>query len=306
MIRESTGKKPTRLPESFWSLLRSVSPIRTIEEEQRECFRDTRICAVPRSVFARTTDRALRACLALLQATKDIRVLYVNSSTGKLDVFYDAKSSTLKIHHRWLDFDNVHQATSCRTLFPNNIGGNSAPYFCGHVVEELLALSISSIFKASPLLWATEMRYMRQIRRLIRLLPHSITISSHPGGLQVTWEDNEAESFRKLDGFGADYVVVLHAEQCTSARAALLRSDTGEFASLPTHAGGFKAKLHSVSTETAFAPCGCRQQVVLQTHRWCVFANMDISTRYYAIICLNERSAIYGLPSELILHGSQG
>ena len=238
MIRESTGKKPTRLPEGLWSLLRSVSPIRTVEEEQRECFRDAKICALPRSVFARTTDRALRACLALLKATKEIRVLYVNGSTGKLDVFYDTEISTLKIHHRWLDFDNVHQETSCRTLFPNNIGGKSAPYFCGHVVEELFALSISSIFKASLSLRVTEMRYMRQIRRLLRFLPHSITISSHPGGLQITWEDNEAESFRKLDGFGADYRVVLHVEQCTIARAALLQSDTGKFPSLPAHTGG--------------------------------------------------------------------
>ena len=238
MIRESTGKKPTRLPGSLWSLLRSVSPIRTVEEEQRECFRDARICALPRSVFARTIDRALRACLVLLRATKEIRVLYVNGSTGKLDVFYDTETSTLKIHHRWLDFDNVHQETSCRTLFLNNIGGRNAPYFRGHVVEELLALSISSIFKASVSLRVTEMRYMRQIRRLLRFLPHSITISSHPGGLQITWEDNEAESFRKFDGFGADYRVVLHVEQCTITRAALLQPDTSKFASLPAHTGG--------------------------------------------------------------------
>ena len=117
MIRDSTGKKPTRVPENLWNLLRSVSPIRTIEEEQQEFFKDARVCALPKSAFARTTDRALRACLAFLNATRDIRVLYVKGLTGKLDVFYDAGLGTLQIHHRWLDFDNVHQETSCRKLF---------------------------------------------------------------------------------------------------------------------------------------------------------------------------------------------
>lgn len=49
-----------------------------------------------------------------------------------------------------------------------------------------------------------------------------------------------------------------------------------------------------------FASCGCRQQFVIQTRRWCVFAALDHSTRYYAMISLNERLAIYSLPSELV------
>jgi hypothetical protein len=45
MIRGTTGKRPTRLPETLWNLLRSVSPIRTVEEEQAELSKNAEICA---------------------------------------------------------------------------------------------------------------------------------------------------------------------------------------------------------------------------------------------------------------------
>ncbi|KAJ6020067.1 hypothetical protein N7522_000142 [Penicillium canescens] len=234
MIRETTGKRPTRVPEALWNLLRSGTPIRTVKEEQIELFKDAEICATPESAFAKTTDWALKACLALLKATKHIKVVYVKGLTGKLDVLYDAGHGTLKILHRWLDFDATHQEASCRKWFPAAITEKNAPFFCSHVVEELLYLSISSIFKASSTLRMTEMKYMRQIRRLLRVLPHSIKLRPQSGGLLVTWEDNEAESFRKLGGGGPEYRVVLHAEECFIARSELLHSDAGKFPSLPS------------------------------------------------------------------------
>lgn len=74
---------------------------------------------------------------------------------------------------------------------------------------------------------------MRHIRRLLRVLPHSIKLRPQSGGLLVTWEDNEAESFRKLGGGGPEYRVVPHAEECFIARSELLHSDAGKFPSLP-------------------------------------------------------------------------
>ncbi|KAF2996556.1 hypothetical protein E8E15_000224 [Penicillium rubens] len=226
MIREITGKRPTRLSEVLWNLLRSGSPIRTVEEEQVELFKDAEVCASPESAFAKTTDWALKACLALSKATRNIQVLYVKGPVGKLDVSYDAGHGTLKIHRRWLDFDAMRQEASCREWFPDTITENNAPFLCNQAVEELLYLSISSIFKASSTLRKAEMRYMRQARRLLRLLPHSIRLTPYSGGLMITWEDNEAESFRKLGGGGPEYRVVLHAEECFIARSELLHLDS--------------------------------------------------------------------------------
>lgn len=233
MIRETTGKRPTRLSEALWNLLRSGSPIRTVEEEQVELFKDAEVCASPESAFAKTTDWALKACLALSKATRNIQVLYVKGPVGKLDVSYDAGHGTLKIHRRWLDFDAMRQEASCREWFPDTITEKNAPFLCNHAVEELLYLSISSIFKSSSTLRMAEMRYMRQARRLLRLLPHSIKLAPYSGGLMVTWEDNEAESFRKLGGGRTEYRVVLHAEECFIARSELLHLDVGKFSSLP-------------------------------------------------------------------------
>ena len=90
---------------------------------------------------------------------------------------------------------------------------------------------------------------MRQIRRLLRFLPHSITLSPRPGGLLLTWEDNEAESFRKLDGGGPEYKVVLHTEQCISAKAELFHSGTGKSTSPPTPCM-INLKLNYISLES--------------------------------------------------------
>lgn len=134
-------------------------------------------------------------------------------------------------HRPWLDFDATHQEAPCRKWFSAAITEKNAPLFCSQVVEELLYLSISSIFKASSLLRLTEMKYMHQIRRLFRVLPHSIKFRPHSGGLLVTWDDNEAGSFRNLGGDRPEYRVVFHAEERFIASSELLHSEAGKFLS---------------------------------------------------------------------------
>lgn len=229
-IRDYLRKTPAKLPEPLWNLLRSHSPIRTAEEEQRELFKHANAYTVPESAFARTIDRALRACLALLKTTDHIKVEYVQGLTGNADVFYDKEQGTLKIHHRWLDFYSVHPKPSCRTSFPGNMDGKYAPFFCGHAVEELLTRSITSMFKASSMPWATEMRFMRHIRRLLRYMPHSIKLLTHKGGLLVTWEDDETEAIRQLGRGGPEYHVVLHEEKCSTFEPELLHTKAGKSA----------------------------------------------------------------------------
>jgi hypothetical protein len=95
-----------------------------------------------------------------------------------------------------------------------------------------------------------------------------------------------------------EYKVVLHAGYC-GADTELLHSETGR--SVPPIMGGQTELSSETPTATNFAACGCRQQIVPRTTRWCVFAELDHSTAYYAMICLNDQSAIYGLPSEKLI-----
>jgi hypothetical protein len=89
-------------------------PIRTVEEERQELFKGARPCAVPVTTFARTVDGALRACFALLKFTDHIQVVYVQGSTGKVDLYFDKGQGMLNIHCRWLDFACTHHRSFCR------------------------------------------------------------------------------------------------------------------------------------------------------------------------------------------------
>ncbi|KAJ5982310.1 hypothetical protein N7451_012410 [Penicillium sp. IBT 35674x] len=166
-IRACARKKPTALPDTFWQLLRSATPIRTIEEEQQQRCKDAAICALPDTAFAKTIDRAFRACLTLLNAPRGMQVLYVEDMAGKLDVFYHAADQTLRAPRQWWKFDSVDHGAPCHNVVPTTIDRQHAPVSWQEVVEELLVHSIPSLVTASPMPRITENRYMRHIRRLL-------------------------------------------------------------------------------------------------------------------------------------------
>ncbi|OKP06059.1 hypothetical protein PENSUB_6510 [Penicillium subrubescens] len=258
-IRDSLGKRPARLPDTLWQMLRAHCPIRTVEEEQQKQFKEAKPCIVPDTTFARAVDRALRACFALLKFTDHIQVVYIRGLTGKVDIYFDKGQGTLKIHCRWLDFACMHHWSLCRPWSPTNLADTNAPFFCCHVVEELL------------------------IGRRLRYLPHSIKLKPYPGGILVSWEDNETESFRTLGSSGPDYHVVLHGGDCANAEMALLHDKTA----LPNE----------------LVPCGCRYQFARQTHRMCLFTGLSHTSTYYAMSALNEDRAFYGVPSDRVSPG---
>jgi hypothetical protein len=203
-----------------------------MEEEQQELFKDAKPCVVPDTTFARAVDRALRACFALLKFTDHIQVVYVEGSTGKVDVYFDKGQGVLKLHRRWLDFACTHHQSFCRPWSPSNLADTNAPFFCCHVVEELLVRSIASMFKVHPTARPAEMKVMRQVGRRLRYLPHSIKLKAYPGGILVSWEDNETESFRTLSPNGPDYHVVLHNDNCANVETTLLHDKAGKWTSI--------------------------------------------------------------------------
>jgi hypothetical protein len=48
-----------------------------INEEQQQLCKDAKIRALPDTAFTKTIDRAFRACLALLAAPSEMKVVYV-------------------------------------------------------------------------------------------------------------------------------------------------------------------------------------------------------------------------------------
>jgi hypothetical protein len=206
-----------------------TAPIRTVEEEQQKQFREAKPCSIPDTTFARAVDRSLRACFALLRFTDHLRVVYVRGSADKVDVYFDKGQGMLKIHCRWLDLACMHHRSLCRPWSPTNLADTTASFFCCHVVEELLVRSLASMFKAHPTSRTAEVRFMRQIGRRLRYLPHSIQLKPYPGGILVSWEDNETESVRTLGPSSPDYHVVLHEDNCANSGTGLLHDEAGKW-----------------------------------------------------------------------------
>ncbi|KAJ5455483.1 uncharacterized protein N7458_003747 [Penicillium daleae] len=140
------------------------------------------------------------------------------------------------------------------------------------------------MFKANPTARPAEMRFMREIGRRLRYLPHSIKLKPYPGGILVSWEDNETESFRTLGPSGPDYHVVLHDDNCVNAETALLHDK----AALPSEV----------------VPCSCRQQFSRQSRRMCLFIGPSHTSTYYPMIALNGDRAFYRVPSDRVSPGS--
>jgi hypothetical protein len=167
-------------------MLHAHRPIQTVEEEQQKQFKDVKPYIVPSNTFARAVDRALRTCFALLKFTDHIQVVYIRGSTGKVNVYFDKGQGTLKIHYRWLDFACMHHQSLCRPWSLTNFANTTTLFVCCHVMEELLVRSLASMFKAHPTSRLAELRFMRQIRRRLRYLPHSIQLKPYPGGILVS------------------------------------------------------------------------------------------------------------------------
>jgi hypothetical protein len=229
MVREVLKKEPTRLPEALWNILRSVSPIRTPEEEQIECFRNSEVCAPPRTCFARTVQKALQACLAVLPQSAHVQLQFVRSENSAPAVFFDSQRGLLKVHQRWLDFASMHGKAPCRDLLSCESNDQKRTFFCEHIIEELLKLALPTMFKPLGIPRAAETQILRTIRNMLRYMPHNIEVvrTSQVGCLMVTWEDNETESFRKHFAPKDLYHIVLHEEKCIHGRVGLLHGDPG-------------------------------------------------------------------------------
>lgn len=312
MIRDDLKKKPARIPESLWNLLRSSSPIRTAEEELIAIFNSAPACSAPNSSFAIAVQRILKSCMALYDSTKHIEVSFVDAPDTSIDTFFDLEHQVLKVHHRWLDFDVMHHKYPCRDHLPDNMAGPNAPFYCDHIIEELLRKVLPTIFRLAPMTRAAENGVIRQIRQRLRHMPHSITLGrkAQINGLTITWEDNEMESFRKAYRSRVGYHVVLHEERCASTRLELLHGDarkspSDQNTSIGTLPNGQQLNTSALVTYTeGYAPCGCPEQLTTsQCNKGVVFTDLDCSKNYFPMIALNQRSAFFGAPPEPTVFG---
>lgn len=244
-IHEILERQPVKLPESLWTLLRSCSPIQTPEEEQIGCFNNAEVCPVPETSYAQTIHRAFMACIAILLDGRQIEVQYVRAKRSATQALYNSHSRVLKVAHQWLEFVGSHGRVFCRevlssrldaqSFFCNHVDFRDKVFFCDHIVEDLLKFCLVPLLGQSAASKAVEVVILRRIRRLLRHVPHTITVSRSflAGALKITWEDNETESIRKRSIHDPPYHVVLHEEKCIGVRADLIHGDASMWISFP-------------------------------------------------------------------------
>jgi hypothetical protein len=97
---------------------------------------------------------------------------------------------------------------------------------------------------------------MRQIGRRLRYLPHSIQLKPYSGGILVSWEDNEAESVRRLGPSGPDYHIVLHDDKCANAEMALLLHHAGKWSFISQGTAAHRSVQPSPTTWCPVAAAG--------------------------------------------------
>jgi hypothetical protein len=256
------------------------------------------------------------ACVIVLLQGRTIEVQYVRTKHSAIQAFYNSHRRVLRVAHQWLDLAGSHGPVFCRETLSSKLGGQS--FFCDHVMEELLKSYLVPLLGRSAAFKNTEVMTLRKIRRLLRHIPHTITVSRSflAGALKITWEDTETESFRKRSMHGPPYHAVLHEEKCSSTRADLIYGDAGMWSLVPINRdNATDTKEIPVDYALDHTSCGYPQHFVSQKTMTPVFENLQSSKRYNPMVSLNSSQAIYGfpprpkhpaLPNSRIVHESNG
>lgn len=101
-IIEGMGREPFKLTDRLWDILVKYSLVRTAEEEGKQRYEDSRALTVPRTSFAMSVNRLLRACLRACPQTSTMKVEFVDAGQTHLDLYVSKTEPLIRIHKRWL------------------------------------------------------------------------------------------------------------------------------------------------------------------------------------------------------------
>lgn len=207
----------------LWTILQANSTVRTPKEEALSVFQNAPPYKAPDTSFSKHVQRGLAACFALSDHTKRVTFCFVHSENSLIDMFFDHKTETLKVHHRWLDFEAIHEGCPCRAFMPSHMVLSVPAFSCDHVIEELVQDALGQM-NAPDILSRS-----RDLRDRIRLMPRDISLelAQGPGSLIVRWRDNEIESFSERFGSVMTYHIVLHDGKCVGLASEVLHNGIG-------------------------------------------------------------------------------
>ncbi|RJE22051.1 hypothetical protein PHISCL_05598 [Aspergillus sclerotialis] len=279
IITECLRKEPVGISEVLWNILRKGRLIRTPGEERIAQFRNAQPIPAPKSVFARTVQRMLKASLLLSEHTKGLDAVFVDCGHSDIDVLFEPNSKQFKIHKKWLDYHATHREYPCRVSASDRKEPDGY-FYCGHIVERLYRRSIEELVStesADPAIkkqWEKMFQIFHEkvdeMPRMVKIKPPSE--ASTTWALDVSWEFELPKSIRRRFRGNLQYKVVLHGEECVTQADQLLYREGN--------------------------PCTCVQKVLeagITSNKTIKFDNLSGSRKYFPMVARNEDESFYGI-----------
>lgn len=137
-IIEGMGREPFKLTDKLWNILVQYRLVRTAEEEGQQRYEDAQPLTVPKTIFAISVNRLLRACLRACSQTSTMKVEFVDAGQTHLDLYVSKTEPLVRIHERWLsEFSALSELGLALDTVDTEAAGYTAKRLFSDVLEHL-------------------------------------------------------------------------------------------------------------------------------------------------------------------------
>jgi len=199
---------PIPLDLELWKMLRKHDLCRTPGEELLHRFKFAKKVDVPDHSFAKHVHRMLSCLLQSAEATKNMKISFVDGAQLRIDAGYFG--DTWRIHNKWLTYEGAHESAFCE----ERASDHQYPFACDHAVLHLYDIMLSQLTAtgkhprvAAEGAWLKGMARAR-LSQMPRWVRCNTTVKKH--GLLVLWDSVDSHQNRNKP-----VKIVLHTEGCT-------------------------------------------------------------------------------------------
>jgi hypothetical protein len=155
-----------------------------------------------------------------------MKVQFVKGGDTEIDLLFREKGKLLRVHEKWIDFQRIHEGTSCEmSRLARERPVEMEAFSCDHVVEDLFELTLNDIRGPLKLDHSESVILRRVARERIQQIPRLIKVfrTGRANELEVSWTGNESGIISKKYGANIRYHVTLHKRStCWSKNGELL------------------------------------------------------------------------------------
>lgn len=231
-VIEGLGREPFELTKKYWDILEQYNLVFTAEKEALRRFATADPVPVPRTSFAISMNRLLRACIRACSQTRNMSFEFVAAGDIQLNIAISEDNSVIRIHERWVSMkDALTQLGSIVDMEEGELVDYTVKRLFTDILEKLPRVNFLQEGNAAPPdecmkqeAHRAELRLIQHQRMQIRIIDK--TDDGRPG-LCVEWAVNARPQHDN-----ARIEVQCHrASRCSLLRDSLLIASDGMCAS---------------------------------------------------------------------------